>query len=93
MTSAVELRLAEVQDEANQLREALKAAKTRLQSAEEALRYYANPKSYKFKTNDWGGVVKQNILCDDNSEADAGPKTLIAGRRARNHFQTFQDKD
>jgi hypothetical protein len=73
------------------LREILRQTKQQLEDAETALRFYANPKSYKIsRCGDISKVCYQNNLVEDFEAVDA--KTSVAGYRARAYFNRY-DKD
>ena len=79
------------EDEISHLRKMLQQTSERLANAENALRFYANPKNYAHHHNPHEpGVVFQNRLIDDFEEAANSANTHVAGRRAREHFKTYE---
>jgi hypothetical protein len=69
----------------------LQQTSERLASAENALRFYANPKSYTYNRDPHEpGLVFQNKLIDDFETAANSANTYIAGKRAREHFKTYE---
>lgn len=79
------------QDEVSLLRKMLQRTSERLANAENALRFYANPKSYAHNRDPQEPeLVFQNRLLDDFEKAANSANTHIAGRRAREHFKIYE---
>lgn len=74
--------------EIESLREVMQRQAKRLASAEDALLFYANPKSYAVQSANPLEAVFQNRVIDDFDKADA--RTHVAGKRARQHFQDYK---
>ena len=73
------------------LRKMLQRTSERLANAENALRFYANPKNYAHNRDPQEPkLVFQNRLIDDFEKAANSANTHIAGRRAREHFKAYE---
>lgn len=93
MSEILEKRLEETQKELEHLREALRRKQEkmqeRLRDCESVLQFYAVMSNYGVVPKDASGVTRQNAVKDDFDQADNDPKTLIAGRRAREYFTKY----
>jgi hypothetical protein len=71
--------------------ETARALVQRLGKAEEALRFYANPKNYAVILNSEGSAVFQDRLIGDLEDAANTSQTKIAGARARQYLKIYGD--
>lgn len=85
----LEVRLEETRSELSLVREAFKRAMDKLSEAENALKFYADPRSFKVSRREEPGNVFQDLVLDDFEGADNDKRTLVAGRRARTYFRTY----
>lgn len=85
----LESQLEALQAEISLVREALQKEMRKNGDAENALKFYASPRSYKLSRREEPGHVYQDLVQDDFTSADNDPRTLIAGRRAREYFKAY----
>lgn len=64
--------------------------KERLSIAEDALRFYANPKSYASRPL-CGVFSFQDVVKDDNDFADNTTNVKVAGARARKYLKKYEE--
>lgn len=77
-------------EELRRLREVLRETTERLSACEHALLFYSHVINYESSMRgQQTGLTYQNKLKDDFEGADNDPKTLIAGRRAREYFKRY----
>ena len=78
-------RLTETAEELKAVREKVKELKDRLGEADNLLKFYGDPRSYKALRTE-NALVYQDILRNDWSNADNDKNTFIAGKRARDYL-------
>lgn len=82
-------KLEELARELQMTREQSLAVSDRLANAELALKFYADPRNYKVvATPDF---IEQCWVKDDSELPTNGTNTKLAGRRARDHFRTYDE--
>lgn len=84
-------RLEELAQELEDQKEKLRSALARLSDAEAVIRFYANPKSYKAIRQAETNQVLQNSLEGDFTKADNDPNTKLAGAKAREYLNRYED--
>ena len=81
------------EQELKRLREVFKSKLERIKDCEDALRFYSHVTNYETSVRgQQSGITYQNKLKDDFEQADNDPKTLIAGRRAREYFKKYEQQ-
>jgi hypothetical protein len=71
--------------------QSIELLRTRLASAEEALLFYVDSRSWKYSHNQGGPACYGLISTVDREEIDSD-KTTIGGKRAREHFAKFKER-
>ncbi len=87
----LEQRHKETLTELEAVRGTLKDLNAQLADAEEALRFYADPRHYGI-SNSLASAVFQDVLKEDFSHPDNNVKTFIAGSRARKYIDKYDKK-
>lgn len=88
----LEDRISELEKEISMVREIVHKKTERLNKAEDALRYYANPTSFGVLPQGLEKASYQVLLKDDNTVIKNQPLTYVGGRRARDYFETFGEE-
>ncbi len=83
-------RMQETISELEAVREKLRSTSLRLGEAENALKYYGDPRNYGLTVGTEARTI-QNSLTGDFQTADNSTTTMVAGKRSREYFKKYEN--